>query len=108
MERVGKYIFVVSNGIVNGNVWESITKLTTPLIRFKMTKKEEHLRAFIKTFFPDGDDFLFRLQKALLTGIYLDTKVLKLLAKKNVEYFDNPVFIITYGEIQLKVREWIG
>ena len=147
-ERVGKCIFVVPSGIVNGNIWESITKLTIPLIRFKMTKKDKHLREFIKNFVPDGDEFLFRLQKALMTGIYLDTKVPKLLTKKNVEHFDSPVYIITvsndiffpgdkmakrsktlfnnlkeihilknskhmpgketYGEIQQKVREWIG
>lgn len=94
-ERVGKCIFVVPSGIVNGNIWESITKLTIPLMKFKMTKKDEHLRTFIKAFVPDGDDFLFRFQKALLNGIYLDTKVPKLLKKKNVEHFDNPVYIIT-------------
>ena len=147
-ELVGKCIFVVPSGIVNGNIWESITKLTIPLMRFKMTKKEEHLRAFIKAFVPDGDDFLFRLQKALLTGIYLDTRVPKLLKRKNVEHFDSPVYIITvsndiffpgkkmaerskslfnnlqevhvlkgskhmpgretFGEIQLKIKEWVG
>lgn len=147
-ERVDKCIFVVLSGIVNGNIWESITKLTIPLMKFKMTKKDEHLRGFIKSFVPDGDDFLFRLQKALMRGIYLDTKIPKLLKRKNVENFDSPVYIITvsidiffpgdkmaerskslfknlkeihflkkskhmpgketYGEIQMKVKEWIG
>ncbi|MFK7772956.1 MAG: alpha/beta fold hydrolase [Saprospiraceae bacterium] len=146
--RVEKCIFVVPSGLVNGNIWESITKLTIPLLKFKMTKKDKHLQAFIKSFVPDGDDFLFRLQKALMTGIYLDTKVPKLLTKKNVKHFDSPVYIITvsndvffpgdkmakrskmlfnnlkefhflknskhmpgketYGEIQMKVKEWIG
>lgn len=147
-DRVGKCIFVVPSGIVNGSIWTSITKLTIPLLKFKMTKKDKHLRNFIEPFVPEGDGFIFRLQKALMTGIYLDTKVPKLLTKKNVAHFDSPVYIITvsddvffpgekmvkrskelfnnlqevhllknskhmpgketYGEIQMKMREWIG
>jgi pimeloyl-ACP methyl ester carboxylesterase len=66
---VKKCIFVVPSGLVNGKIGVSITKLSLPLIRFLITKKDAHLKKFIKAFVPEEDEFMFRLQKALLTGL---------------------------------------
>ncbi|MDW7692206.1 alpha/beta hydrolase [Flammeovirgaceae bacterium SG7u.111] len=93
-QRVKKSVFVVPSGLVNGNTWESITKLTFPLIRFMLTKKDEHLRSFIKAFVPDKDEFMFRLQKQLLLGVNIDYRRPTLLKKSDVAHFENPVYLI--------------
>lgn len=93
-ERIAKCIFVVPSGIVNGTIWNSITKLTFPLLRFKVTKKDKHLRSFTNAFSPEDDEFLFRLLKLLMLGVKLDTRIPTLLKKKDVAHFDNPVYII--------------
>ena len=93
-EKVSKCIFVVPSGLVNGKFWVSMKRLTFPLLRFLMTKKDNHLKAFIKAFVPEEDDFMFRLQKALLTGLNMDYRRPKLLQKQDVERFQNPVYMM--------------
>ncbi len=93
-EKVAKCIFVVPGGLVNGKFVESMKKLTFPLIRFLITKKDAHLKAFTESFVPKEDEFMFRLQKALLTGLNMDYRRPGLLQEKDVENFMNPVYII--------------
>lgn len=93
-ERVTKCIFVVPSGLVNGKVGVSLVKLTFPLVRFLMTKKDEHLRKFTAAFVPEEDEFMFRLQKALLTGLNMDYRRPTLLTAKDVEHFNNPVYMM--------------
>lgn len=93
-KSVEKCIFIVPSGIVNGKLWESLTKLTFPLLRFMITKKDAHLKAFIKAFVPENDEFMFRMQKRLLLGVNIDFRRPTLLAKENVTHFKQPVFII--------------
>jgi pimeloyl-ACP methyl ester carboxylesterase len=93
-ERVAKCIFVVPGGIVNGKFGVSVKKLTFPLIRFLITKKDTHLRKFIRAFVPDEDEYMFRLQKALLTGLNMDYRRPVLLKEKDVQNFTNPVYMI--------------
>ena len=38
---------------------------------------------------------MFRLLKAILTGVKMDTRIPKLLKRKQIEHFNNPVYIIT-------------
>ncbi|MDO5988650.1 alpha/beta hydrolase [Flavivirga amylovorans] len=146
-ERVDKCIFVVPSGIVKGDIWESITKLTIPLIRYKITKKEKHLKTFLDAFVPEEDKFMYKMLKLMMDGVKLDTRIPSLLKRKHVEHFNKPVYIIaasddiyfpgkkiakkskslfnnlkevyllknskhmpsqeTFGDIQLKIREWI-
>ena len=42
-KRIKKCILVVPSGMVSGNFWESMRKLTFPLIRFKITKKKSFI-----------------------------------------------------------------
>lgn len=93
-EIVTKCIFVVPSGLVNGKFIASITQLTFPLFKFLITKKDEHLRKFTSAFVPQDDEFMFRLQKALLTGLNMDYRRPKLLKRKDVESFNNPVYMI--------------
>ncbi|RLD27614.1 MAG: hypothetical protein DRI54_00775 [Bacteroidetes bacterium] len=97
-QRVEKCIFIVPSGIVNGKLWESLTKLTFPLLRFMITKKDKHLQAFIKSFVPQEDEFMFRMQKLLLTGVNIDYRRPTLLKKSDVEHFDNPVYMIVASD----------
>ncbi|WP_299536808.1 alpha/beta hydrolase [Ulvibacterium sp.] len=93
-ERVEKCIFVVPSGIVNGKIWDSITKLTIPLLRFRITKKDKHLKAFTNAFAPQEDHFLFQLLKSLMLGVKLNTKIPTLLKRKDIAHFNHPVYII--------------
>lgn len=97
-ERVEKCIFVVPSGIVNGNIWDSIIKLTIPLLRFKITKKDKHLRAFTNAFAPEEDQFLFQLLKSLMLGVKLDTKIPTLLKRRDIAHFDQPVYVIAASD----------
>lgn len=92
--KVSKCIFVVPGGLVNGKLGESMRRLTLPLIKYHITKKDSHLKAFTKAFVPDGDEFMFRMQKALLTGFKMDYRRPVLLKEKDVENFTNPVYMI--------------
>ena len=69
-------------------------KLTFPLVRFLITKKDAHLKKFIKAFVPEEDEFMFRLQKALLTNLNMDYRRPILLREKDVKNFNNPVYMI--------------
>ncbi len=95
---VDKCIFVVPSGLANGSIWPSLTKLTFPLLRFMITKKDAHLKAFTKSFVPENDEFMFCMQKALLLGVHIDYRRPKLLTKNNVAHFNKPVFIIVASD----------
>lgn len=93
--RIEKCVFCVPSGIVNGNIWESITKLTIPLIKFKINKSDKNLKNFIYAFAPENEESTFKLLKNMMHGIKLDTRIPKLLKPKDVSHFNNPVYIIT-------------
>lgn len=95
---INKCILVVPSGIVNGNVWESTKKLTFPLIRWKITKKEKHLKSFLSAFAPIEDGFLLRMLSLIMKGVKLDTRIPKLLKAKEVGSFYAPVYIIASKE----------
>lgn len=96
--RVEKCVFCVPSGIVNGNIWDSITKLTIPLLKFKMNKSDKNLKNFIYAFAPEDDEFTFKLLKNMMHGIKLDTRIPKLLKPKDIQHFSKPVYIITASD----------
>lgn len=96
--KVEKAIFVVPSGLVNGSFWMSIKKLSIPLTRYLITKKEHHLKLFLNAFVSDDDEFMFRLQKALLTGLNMDFRRPSLLKAEEVVRFENPVYIMVAEE----------
>lgn len=91
---IEKCILVVPSGIVSGNIWESTKRLTFPLIRWKTTKKEEHLKSFLSAFVPIEDHFLLKMLSIMMKGVKLDTRIPKLLNPKDVKNFTAPVYII--------------
>lgn len=93
-QRIEKCILVVPSGIVNGNVWESTKKLSLPLIRWKITKKESHLKSFLNAFVPIENKFLYEMLSTIMKGVKLDTRIPKLLKPKDVAHFTAPVYII--------------
>lgn len=93
-EMVKKCVFVVPSGLVNGKFGVSMIRLTFPLIRFLISKKDAHLRKFIKAFVPEEDEFMFRMQKALLLGLNMDYRRPVLLQEKDIRQFTNPVYMI--------------
>ncbi|WP_298759517.1 alpha/beta hydrolase [uncultured Psychroserpens sp.] len=93
-ERIDKCVLVVPSGIVNGNIWESTKKLTFPLIRWNITKKEKHLKSFLSAFAHVEDEFLYKMLSLIMKGVKLDTRIPKLLKSKEVENFTAPVYVI--------------
>lgn len=93
-ESFDKCILVVPSGIVNGNFWQSTKKLTLPLIRWNITKKEKHLKSFLNAFVPIENEFLYKMLCLIMKGVKLDTRIPKLLKRKEVENFTAPVYII--------------
>jgi pimeloyl-ACP methyl ester carboxylesterase len=71
-----------------------MVRLTYPLVKFLITKKDTDLRKFTKAFVPEEDDFMFRLQKTLLLGLNMDYRRPTLLKEKDVCNFTNPVYMI--------------
>lgn len=93
-EKVGKCIFIVPSGLANGDFWASLKKLTIPLIKFQITKKDKDLRKFLYHFIPEDDAYMFAFQRAILTGLHMDYRRPQILQKKNIEHFTKPVYII--------------
>lgn len=93
-DRISKAIFIVPSGLVNGKMLPSITKLSFPLMRYMITKKEKHLKAFTGAFVAEEDQFMFRMQKALLDGVNMDFRRPILLKEKEVSHFTNPVYMM--------------
>jgi pimeloyl-ACP methyl ester carboxylesterase len=93
-KRILKAVFIVPSGLVNGKMLPSMTKLSFPLMRYMMTKKEQHLKAFTGAFVAEEDQFMFRIQKALLDGVNIDYRRPILLKEKQVSHFTNPVYIM--------------
>jgi pimeloyl-ACP methyl ester carboxylesterase len=93
-EVVSKCIFVVPGGLVNGKFWPTLIKLTLPLVRFQLSKSDEHLKKFISSFIPTDDEFMFRLQKAIFTHVELDYRRPALLKKRDVAHVSTPVYMI--------------
>ncbi len=93
-ERVGKCIFVVPSGLVNGKMLRSMKDLSFPLMKFMVTKKEAHLKSFLKSFVPEEDIFMLRLQRQMLLGVKMDFRRPRLLQAGDVSHFENPVYMI--------------
>ena len=93
-DKVANCIFVVPSGIVSGNVWESLTKLTIPFLKYKITKTNKDLHSFIKAFVPENDTFMMKMLTLIMKGVKLDTRIPKLLKKKDIAHFNKPVYII--------------
>lgn len=93
-ERVKKSIFIVPSGMANGAFWPSLTKLTIPLIRFHITKKDDDLRKFIEPFVYKDDLYMLRFQKAILLGVHMDYRRPSILKVEDVSHFTKPVYLI--------------
>ncbi|MEM6726171.1 MAG: alpha/beta hydrolase [Bacteroidota bacterium] len=96
-ERIDRCVLVVPAGLANGAFGESMKKLSWPLLRYTITKKDEHLSTFIRAFSED-DPHHFQFQKALLNGVKLDFRRPGILNAQDVAGFDRPVFLIVASQ----------
>jgi pimeloyl-ACP methyl ester carboxylesterase len=94
-ERLMKSLLIVPSGLVNGSFWTSMRKLTIPLIKYLITKKDKDLKVFINSFVPEKDEFMTRFQKELLLGVNMDFRRPLLLQKNDVKHFTKPVYLMT-------------
>lgn len=93
-EKVKKAIFLVPGGLVNSNFVVSMKRLFFPLTRFLLTKKETHLKKFIRAFYTEIDDYALDFQRETLLGVRMDYSRPPLLKPKDVSNFKNPVYAI--------------
>jgi pimeloyl-ACP methyl ester carboxylesterase len=91
-ERIEKAIFVVPGGLDNGAFIPSMTKLTLPLIRFMITKKDDYLLKFMDAFYNTKNEADVTMQKNILLRVKTDFRRPPLLTKKNVENLDAPIY----------------
>ncbi|MEM6726149.1 MAG: alpha/beta hydrolase [Bacteroidota bacterium] len=96
-ERINRCVFVVPAGLANGDFGTSMRQLSWPLMRYILTKKDEHLAQFLSAFSGD-DEHHFQFQKALLTGVKMDYRRPGILKAKDVTGFDRPVYLIVAGQ----------
>jgi len=92
--RISKCIFVVPSGLVNGPFWASMKKLTLPLLKYKIWKKEKHLRQFMQAFYTQISKEDVAFQKNLLTGVNLDFRRPKLLQAEEAQQLEAPLYVI--------------
>ena len=92
--KVGKCILIVPSGLSNGSFWPSLVKLTLPLIKYLITKKDKDLIKFTKSFIQEDDSYMQEFQKAILIGLHMDYRRPQILRHEQVEHFTNPVYII--------------
>lgn len=92
--RVAKCILVVPAGLANGNFWPSFTKLSIPLVRFLISKKDKDLRSFLKAFVHEDDTYMFEFQKAILLGVHMDYRKPAILKLSQVKGFKSPVYLM--------------
>lgn len=97
-ECIEKAAFVVPSGLVNGPFWASMTKLSWPLMRFHLTKREQDLQAFLKAFHSQEDPFWSALHRALLLGTKMDYRRPPLLQKRDVQALQAPVYALVAEE----------
>ncbi len=93
-QKVRQCILIVPSGLANGDLWPSLKKLTWPLLKFLMSKKDKHLKAFVKQFVPEEDEFMFRFQREILTGMNMDYRRPNILQEKDVASFNKPVYLM--------------
>lgn len=93
-EKINKCILVVPSGIANGNFWDSTKKLTLPMLQWKVTQKEKHLRKFLNAFIPKGDEFMYKMLSVIMKGTVLDTRIPKLLKPNDVNHFTKPTYVM--------------
>jgi len=92
--RVAKCIFLVPAGLVNGDFLPSMKKLSFPLMKFMLFKKEKDFKSFIDAFVPADDEHMIALQRVMMYGTKLNTKIPPLLKETDVAHFTNPVYLI--------------
>lgn len=93
-KRIQKAIFVVPSGFANGAIIPSITKLMLPLNKFKKSKKEEDLIAFMDAFYETKDSYSVDFQRTVLLGVHMDMRRPPLISTKDTINFDAPVYIL--------------
>lgn len=93
-QKIKKAIFIVPSGFVSGPMLASMKLLSFPLIRFLITKKDEHLKKFLSAFYGDIDNFAMNMQRTLLLGFKMDYSRPLLMKESESKGFDQPVFVM--------------
>jgi pimeloyl-ACP methyl ester carboxylesterase len=97
-ECVSRVIYVVPSGFVNGAPWPSLVRVSVPLLRFYLTRREADLIRFMDAFYTTKDEYSVNFQKAVLTGVHMDFRRPPLLKDEAVSKLATPVYAILAGD----------
>lgn len=93
-ERVSKAIYVVPMGMVSVSPFRGAFRLSIPLVRYMLTKKDKHLAKFMEAFYGSVEQRDLAFQRALLTGVKMDYRRPPLISESEGEKVEAPVYII--------------
>lgn len=97
-ESVSRVIYVVPSGFVNGAILPSLLRVSLPLMRFYLTRRETDLIRFMDAFYTTKDVYSVNFQKAVLTGVHMDFRRPPLMKDEAVSRCDAPVYAILAGD----------
>lgn len=97
-EKVNKAIYIVPSGFANGDFMSSMKRLSLPLMKFQISKKDEDLIKFMDAFYISKDAYSLAFQKLTLTGVKMDYRRPPLLKKGDVQNFKSPVYALIAGD----------
>jgi pimeloyl-ACP methyl ester carboxylesterase len=92
--RIGKAIFVVPGGLVNGDPLPTLRRVSLPLLRFMVTKSDRHLARFLDAFMHNAGPFELEMQRTLLLGFRMDYRRPPLLRAEDVARLTAPVHVM--------------
>lgn len=93
-QRVRKAIYVVPMGMVGVSPFRGALRLSIPLVRYMVTKKDKHLAKFMEAFYGSVEPRDLAFQRTLLTGVKMDYRRPPLVSKSEGEKVEAPVYII--------------
>lgn len=96
--KVNKAIYIVPSGFANGGFMTSMRRLSLPLMKFQISKKDEDLNKFLDAFYSSKDAYSLAFQRLTLTGVRMDYRRPPILKKDDVLNFMNPVYAILAGD----------
>jgi pimeloyl-ACP methyl ester carboxylesterase len=95
---IKKAIFIVPSGFANGPLFKSLLKLTYPLIKFLISKKETDLINFMDAFYNEKDRHSIDFQKAVLLGLNMDYRKPPIVKMNETINFNAPVYLMVADE----------
>lgn len=97
-DRIRHLVLLVPAGIVNGSIWEGLTKIALPMALYKMFPSERRLRNFVEPMFSTWDEDWAHYMGDAIRDFILSLKVPPLAKSDALQAYKNPALIIGGGD----------